>query len=208
MRLRICSSARRLALQLDRQLEALGDVERAQQLDLLLVVEVGGVAGRVGQRAGLDDRAQEGRDAAVVAAQLEDLLDDRAVLALELARAPVDRRRRRAARRPRRAARRRGRSGPRRSARGAAPESATARPPPGRRTRSETSATVPTSRNSFSWRGTSTTRSSSPTSTVSVMPMLGNTTVSSSGISRRTLRALRLGCDVCDEGDGIVYRSI
>ena len=79
-----------LALELDRQLEALGDVERPQQLDLLLVGEVGGVAGRVGQRAGLADRAQERGDAPVVAAQLEDLLDHGAVLALELARAPVD----------------------------------------------------------------------------------------------------------------------
>ena len=79
-----------LALQLDGQLQALGHVERAQQLDLLLVGQVGGVAGGVGQRAGLGDRAQERGDAAVVAAQLEDLLDGRAVLALELARAPVD----------------------------------------------------------------------------------------------------------------------
>ena len=51
-----------------------------------------GVAGRVGQRAGLGDRAQERRDPAVVAAQLEDLLDDRAVLALEVAGLAVDRR--------------------------------------------------------------------------------------------------------------------
>jgi len=80
-----------LALQLDGQLEALGDVERAQQLDLLLVGEAGGVAGGVGQRAGLGDRAQEGGDAPVVAAELEDLLDGGAVFALELARAPVDR---------------------------------------------------------------------------------------------------------------------
>ena len=58
---------------------------RLQQLDLLLVVEVGRVAGGVGERAGLGDAAQERGDAAVVAAQLEDLLDDRAVLALELA---------------------------------------------------------------------------------------------------------------------------
>ena len=46
----------------------------------------GRVADRVGEDAGLDDRAQEGGHAAVVAAQLEDLLGDRAVLALELAR--------------------------------------------------------------------------------------------------------------------------
>ena len=41
-------------------------------------------AGGVGERAGLLDRAQEGRDPAVVAAQVEDLLDHGAVLALEL----------------------------------------------------------------------------------------------------------------------------
>src|SRR5439155_17726803 len=46
---------------------------------------------RIGQRARLRDRSQEGRDAAVVAAQLEDLLDRRAVLALQLARPSVDR---------------------------------------------------------------------------------------------------------------------
>ena len=80
-----------LALELERELEALGDVERLEQLDLLLEGEVGGVAGGVGQRAGLGDRAQERGDAAVVAAQLEDLLDDGAVLALELAGAAVDR---------------------------------------------------------------------------------------------------------------------
>ncbi len=50
-----------------------------------------GVAGRVGQRAGLGDRAQERGDAAVVAAQLEDLLDGRAVLALEVAGLAVNR---------------------------------------------------------------------------------------------------------------------
>jgi hypothetical protein len=45
----------------------------------------------VGQRAGLADRAQEGADALVDAALLEDLVDHGAVLALELARAAVDR---------------------------------------------------------------------------------------------------------------------
>ena len=43
----------------------------------------------VGQRARLLDRAQEGGDAAVVTAQLEDLLDHGAVLAGELARALI-----------------------------------------------------------------------------------------------------------------------
>ena len=42
------------------------------------------------------------------------------------------------------------------------PLSATARPPPGSRTRSVTSATVPTFAYSLSWRGTSSTRSSVP----------------------------------------------
>ena len=79
-----------LALELDRQLEPLGHVERRQQLDLLLEGDVGGVAGRVGQRAGLADRAHERLDAAVVSAQLEQLLDERAVLALQLAGPAVD----------------------------------------------------------------------------------------------------------------------
>ena len=58
--------------------------------DLLLERQVGAVAGRVGQRAGIADAAQERRDALVGAALGEDLLHDRAVLALELAGAPVD----------------------------------------------------------------------------------------------------------------------
>ena len=82
-----------LALVAERQLQALGHVERLQQVDLLLVGEVGGVAGGVGQVAGLGDRAQEGRHAALVAAQLEDLLDHGAVLALEIAGLAVDRNR-------------------------------------------------------------------------------------------------------------------
>ena len=90
MRRRTCSSARRSRWKREGELEALGDVERLQQLDLLLEGQVGRVAGGVGQRAGLGDRAQQGGDAAVVAAQLEDLLDGRAVLALEVAGAPVD----------------------------------------------------------------------------------------------------------------------
>ena len=78
-----------LALQLERELEALAHVDGLEQLHLLLEGEVGRVAGRVGERARLGDRADERGDAAVVAAQLEDLLDDRAVLALELADAAV-----------------------------------------------------------------------------------------------------------------------
>ena len=79
-----------LALDLDGELEALGDVERLEDLDLLLEGDVGRVADRVGQRAGLDDRAQELRHALVGAAQLEDLLDHGAVLALGVAGAAVD----------------------------------------------------------------------------------------------------------------------
>src|SRR4029079_4667925 len=47
----------------------------------------GGLARRGGERARLRDRAHELRDALVGAAQLEDLVPDRAVLALELLRA-------------------------------------------------------------------------------------------------------------------------
>ena len=79
-----------LALELEGEREALGDVDGLQQADLLLEAQVRAVAGRVGQRAGLGDRAQERGDALVGAALGEDLLHDRAVLALELAGAPVD----------------------------------------------------------------------------------------------------------------------
>ena len=74
------------ALEVERQRQPLDDVDGLEQLDLLLVGEVGRVAGRVGECARLGDRADERRHAAVVAAQLEDLLDGGAVLALELAR--------------------------------------------------------------------------------------------------------------------------
>ena len=73
-----------LLLQAQRQRQPLDDVERLQQFDLLCVVEVWRIAGGIGQRARLGDRAHERADAAVVAAQLEDLLDHRAVLALEI----------------------------------------------------------------------------------------------------------------------------
>ena len=72
-------------LQPQRQLQPLDDVERFEELDLLRHVEVGRVAGGVRQRAGMGDRAQERADPAVVSAQLEDFLDDRPILALELA---------------------------------------------------------------------------------------------------------------------------
>ena len=67
------------------------------------------------------------------------------------------------------------------------PFSATARPPPGSRMRSVTSATVPTFAYSSSCLGTSSTRSSSPTSTVRVTFMLGKTTMSSRGTRRRRI---------------------
>ena len=174
-----------LALQAQRQLQALDDVERLQQLDLLLEGEVGRVAGGVGERAGLGDRAHEGARRG---------------------------RRRRAARgspRPRRGTRARARACGRRTGTssgrsststrrrpcdvgvGRAGDAAVRRPdtvaawaPPGRRTRSATSATVPTAAKSSSWRGTSRTRSSSPASTGRVTSIVGKTTVSSSGMRR------------------------
>ena len=135
-----------LALEAEGELEPLGDVDGLEHLHLLLEGEVGRVAGRVGERAGIGDRADEGRDPAVVAAQLEDLLDDGAVLGLE----------RRG--RPRRTGASSGRSSastkrrPRASVSAAPaiarwrPFSATAVSPPGSRTLSVTSATVPTLR--------------------------------------------------------------
>ncbi len=74
-----------LTLQLERDLEALAHVDGLEEAHLLLEGQVGGVAGGVCERARLGDRAHERGDAAVVTAQLEDLLDDCAILALELA---------------------------------------------------------------------------------------------------------------------------
>ena len=74
-----------LALHLERKLETLGHVDRLQKAPLVGHAQVGAVAGGVGERARLADRAQEGADAAIRSTQLEDLLDHGAVLALELA---------------------------------------------------------------------------------------------------------------------------
>ena len=75
-----------LPLELQCELQALDDVDRLEQLDALREADVGRVGAGVGERAGLGDRAQELADAIVGAAQVEDLLHDGAVLALELAR--------------------------------------------------------------------------------------------------------------------------
>ena len=71
-------------LQPQRQFQPLDHVERLEKLNLLRHVEVRRIAGRVRQRTGLGDRAQERTDAPFVAAKLEDFLDDGAILALEL----------------------------------------------------------------------------------------------------------------------------
>ena len=78
-----------LALELERQLEPLANVDGLEQPHFLLEGQVRRVAGGVGERPRLGDRADERSDPAVVAAQLEDLLDHRAVLALELAHPPI-----------------------------------------------------------------------------------------------------------------------
>ena len=80
-----------LALELEGPFEPLGHVEQLEQLDLLVVGQVRRVAGCVREGTGLDDRAHERRDTAVVATELEELLDNGAVLALEVTGAAVDR---------------------------------------------------------------------------------------------------------------------
>ena len=72
-----------LALEGKCELEALGDVDGLEDLHLLLKGEIGRVAGRIGERAGIGDRTNERCDSTVVAAELENLLDHRAVLGLE-----------------------------------------------------------------------------------------------------------------------------
>ena len=128
--------------------------------------------------------AHPGGDAAVVAAQLEDLLDGRAVLADEVAGAAVDGGGvGRLGHLDAQAAHRVGVGG----AGDAAADALELAPcaPPGRRTRSATRAIVPTAAYSPSWRGTSRTCSSSPTSIGRVTSIVGKTTVSSRGIRSR-----------------------
>ena len=74
-----------LALEGERELESLRDVDGLEHLHLLLERQVGRVARRVGQRAGIRDGTNEGSNAAVVSAQLEDLLDNGAILGFERA---------------------------------------------------------------------------------------------------------------------------
>ena len=135
-----------LPLELERQLEPLDDVERFEELQLLVEVQVRRIAGRVGQRAGVGDRPHERADPSIVAAQLENLVDDRAVFAFQLAREARRRRLRPDGLRSRPAARRPGRPPRRRGSRDGAPISDTASPRPASRTRSDTSATTPTLR--------------------------------------------------------------
>src|SRR5206468_8911446 len=73
-----------LALELHRQLETLDDVDLREQLDLLRERDVRRVRRGVRERACAADRADEVVDARVRFTDVEDLLDDRAVLALEL----------------------------------------------------------------------------------------------------------------------------
>ena len=86
MRLRTWSSASRSRWSRTASSSRSNDVDGFEQLHLLVEGDVGGVAGGVGERTWLAHRADEGRDALVGAAELEDLLDDGAVLDLELAR--------------------------------------------------------------------------------------------------------------------------
>src|SRR5262249_31935829 len=81
-----------VALQLDPELQPLDHVERLEELDLLGEREVWRVSPCVRERAGVGDRANEGTHASVVAAELENLVDDGPILALELG-GPAGRRR-------------------------------------------------------------------------------------------------------------------
>ena len=132
-----------LLLEAQRQRQPLDDVERFEEFQLLGDVQIRRVAGRIRQRAGIGDRADERADAAIVAAQLENFLDDGAILALEFARQGRRRRARPDARRRRRGGRRPGRCGPRRARRGGAPRAT--RPAPAEARRAPTPrATTPT----------------------------------------------------------------
>ena len=75
----------RFTLQLEGQRQPLDHLEGLEQLHLVFETHVGRIPTRVGQGARITDRAKEGRNAPVVATQLQLLLDHGAILALELA---------------------------------------------------------------------------------------------------------------------------
>ena len=152
-----------------------------EDLDLLLEGDVGRVADRVGQGAGLDDRAQERRRRARRRRAARGSPRPRRGTRARPRGCARRRGCRRGARPPRRAGGRGSRCGRRRRRRGRRRRARRrGRRPAGAR-RSVTSAMVPTFANSPSWRGTSRTRVSSPTSTGSVTSIVGKTTVSSRG---------------------------
>ncbi len=74
-----------LPLEPQGELEPLDHVNCFEHFDPLLEGDLRGVSGGVRERADLTNGAHESGDASVVAAQLQNFLDDRAVLALELA---------------------------------------------------------------------------------------------------------------------------
>jgi hypothetical protein len=75
-----------LALEPHGELEPLDHVNCLEQLDALFEGDLRSVGGGVCERADLANRAHEGRDAPIVTAELQNFLDDGAVLAFELAR--------------------------------------------------------------------------------------------------------------------------
>ncbi len=71
-------------LKLQGQRQPLDDVEGFEQSQLLVEIEIGRIAGRISQGAGRRNGPHERPDPSVVAAQLENLVHDRAVLSLQL----------------------------------------------------------------------------------------------------------------------------
>ena len=173
-----------VALDADRERQALGDVDGLEDLDLLLEGDVGRVADRVGQRAGLGDRAQERADALVGAAQPRGSprrWRGTHARARGCARPPG---RCRVPPRPRRAGGRAHRCRRRRRCRASRRRGT-------RRVRRRAAARVRRhERSSRPWRtrrhdaGRAARARRRPTSTGSVTSMVGNTTVSSRGMSR------------------------
>ena len=179
-----------LALEPQRELEPLDDVDRFEQLDLL-ARRRGRASSRLCRRArpargprGRTRRRARRRRAARGSPRRRRGTRPRARASSTAGGVSSGRSSTSTRRRPP------GRSRQRRGCRGGDRRGRRPRAPPGRRTRSTTSATVPTDAYSASCFGTSTTRSSSPTSTARVMFMPGKTTASSSGMSNKVLNRL------------------
>src|SRR5262249_41369447 len=75
-----------LALELEGQVQPIQDIEGLEQFDFLVEIQIGRVPGSIRKFSNMADRPNKVFDSAVVAAQLQDLLDDCPILPFQFVR--------------------------------------------------------------------------------------------------------------------------